>query len=567
MTSSSRITQFAVAAAFGLTLLLPFGASALTGNGLLQARQGVSALLRGQYDKAIESYSEALEDRNLSDPRRANIFNDRGVAKWRLGKVREAVEDFNKAIELFPDFAVVYNNRGNALIDLGRLGEAVADFDRAITIAPAYGAAYNNRGNAHHLQSDFAAAEKDFRKAAELLPRNAVPHNGLGKAHVALGRPFAAVREFNRAIDLNARYFNAHENRANALGILQEHDEAVADYSQIIEERPEDANLYLARGTSYANARKYNPAFRDFDKALALTPDMPDAYIQRAKVHLVLKRFDSALEDADKAIAIDKERAAAYAIRAEAFLQLGRTQDALADANRALAYDASDVEATLVRAKVYDALERKIEAAEDYMAVLEANPGHPEARQALIAAGRLDENADSANGLGKPVKGWRVIRTREGAFQALNSRFPKVKVPLEMYGEGQPEIVDWNQLKYDLRGVGLLEYFAGNRPGDGKRLEYVAIVDLWKAKTVAVEPDSWGEAKSTWDWRQASVVVTDPDGNASEIQLRQQQARPASPDQSSPWHSDGRQDGGRWRERRRAPGPGGGGLLNWLFGN
>lgn len=566
MKPSSRTIVSLVAAALMLGLVPVPASSAVTPNGLLAARQGVSALLRGQYEKAIESYNEALQDKNLSDPRRANIYNDRGVAKWRLGSPTEAIEDFNRAIKLFPDFAVVYNNRGNALIDLGRPGEAIADFDRAIAIAPAYGAAYNNRGNAHQLQGNFVAAERDFRKAVELLPRNAVPHNGLGKAHVELGRPFAAMREFKRAIQLNARYLSAHENRAAALGILEEHDEAVADYTQVIQERPEDAKLYLARGTSYANARKYNSAFRDFEKALSLAPDMAEVYVQRAKVHLVLKRFESALEETAKAIDIDGTLASAHAVRAEAFLELGLTQEALASVNRALAYEEKDAEALLTRAKVYDALQRNIEALEDYQAVLEADPGNADARKALVAAGKLSESAESAGQLGEPVKGWQVVRVRDGVFQALNSRFPKVRVPLEMYGEGQPKIIDWNLLKYDLRGIGLLEYYAGARHGDGKSLEYVAIVDLWKSKTVAVEPDRWGEAKATWDWRQVSVVVTDPNGNASEVQLRPQQVSHSSQGAETPYGERYWRERPRRSQRRRGPREGGG-LFNWLFGD
>ena len=68
---------------------------------LLHAREGAAALLRGKYDRAIASYSEALKSKNLQDPRRANIYNDRGVAKWRLKRAKEAIQDFNEAIELF----------------------------------------------------------------------------------------------------------------------------------------------------------------------------------------------------------------------------------------------------------------------------------------------------------------------------------------------------------------------------------------------------------------------------------------------------------------------------------
>src|SRR4051794_13327416 len=116
---------------------------------LLRAREGASALLRGQYDKAIAAYDEALGSPEIADFVKASIYSDRGVAKWRLKQTKDAVDDFNQSIQISPDSATVYNNRGNALMDLGLPDEAVKDFDRAIALSPNYGAAYNNRGNAH----------------------------------------------------------------------------------------------------------------------------------------------------------------------------------------------------------------------------------------------------------------------------------------------------------------------------------------------------------------------------------------------------------------------------------
>ena len=196
---------------------------------LLRAREGAAALMRGQYDKAIASYDEALSAPEIADFIEASIYSDRGVAKWRLNQTKEAIEDFNKSIQLSPENATVYNNRGNALMDLGHPDEAVKDFDRAIALSPNYGPAYNNRGNARVALGQYNLAFQDFRKAVELMPQSAVPFNGRAPPMPSSKRYHAAVRDLSRAISLNPKYVAAYRHRADAYLALGMYREAVDD--------------------------------------------------------------------------------------------------------------------------------------------------------------------------------------------------------------------------------------------------------------------------------------------------------------------------------------------------
>src|SRR5262249_1593055 len=107
---------------------------------LLGVREAAAALVRGNVDQAITTYSEVLEDKSLPTDRRATILNDRGVAYSRRQQQKEALDDFNKAIQLYPEYAAVYNNRGNVLLGLGAVREAMKDFARALLLAPGYAA-------------------------------------------------------------------------------------------------------------------------------------------------------------------------------------------------------------------------------------------------------------------------------------------------------------------------------------------------------------------------------------------------------------------------------------------
>lgn len=556
---------------FLLALCLAHGggvASAATQDSVLRAKEGAANLLRGKYEEAIASFDSALSAEDLADVNRANILNDRGVAKWRLKQTKEAIADFNKSVELFPDYAIVYNNRGNALLDLGEAEQAVLDFSRAIDLAPGYGAAFNNRGNALLALGRKEEALKDFRKAVRLMPTNAVPYNGRGQTHAALGRPFAGVRDFSRALALNAKYTGARKNRGHAFLKLNQENEAVGDFTELIAQKADTPEFYVARGQAYARTRRYNAAVRDLNKAISLDGSLAEAYKLRGRVYLDVKKVDEARDDLSVALSLEPENVDALTARAKTFFLQGLAEEALADVDKALSLDSENSEALALRGQIYESVGRTEEAVSDYTAALSSDANIAVARAALQKLGIAPPPQREREYIGEEVKGWRISRDADGQYLATNRRYPKMKVRLEMYGEGVPEILDWTLMKYSLQGIGLLRYRAGTLPDrPDKSYEYSAVIDLWKAKVVSVEPHSWGVAQARWEWKMASVSVTDPDGVTNEITLRTAPAETYGQGddywQNDSWWSEGSQPAPR-RPAPRRPSSGGG-LFDWLF--
>jgi tetratricopeptide (TPR) repeat protein len=551
---------------------------------LLRAREGAAALMRGQYDKAVAAYDEALTAPEIADFVEASIYSDRGVAKWRMNQTKEAIEDFNKSIQLAPENATVYNNRGNALMDLGHPDEAMKDFDRAIALSANYGAAYNNRGNARVALNQYDPAFQDFRKAVELMPQSAVPFNGRGMAHSELKRYHAAVRDLSRAISINPKYVAAYQHRAAAYFALGMYREAAADATQVLTLQPDVPlpDILLLRARANAGDKKFNAALDDLNKAIEAKPDLVDAYIERGVVFTQARRFDDAIGDLTRALELDAQNARAYAMRASVKLQAAPSaaanaeanaqanQDALNDVNQALQIAANDAVALRIRANIYEALTRNDEAIADYRNALAQDPFQAESREALQRLGQ-EVPAEEGSVLGEEVAGWVINEPQPGRYIASNPKYPALRPELEMFGQGKPKILEWKLLKDALTGIGLLKYYAGDF-GDGQdsSLEYVAIVDTRANKVISVEPHAWGSAPAQWNWQAVSVVVTDPDGNKNEVQLRK--VRQRAPARDDFWGFERSAEGAAPAEGKRATRRGGGGgesgggsMFNWLF--
>ena len=91
----------------------------------------------------MNSYGDELDQELTS----AEAYNERGRSKYEQKDYTGAIKDFDKAIELNPNYALAYKNRGDAKYSQEDYEDAIKDYDRAIELDPAYVKAYNNRGN------------------------------------------------------------------------------------------------------------------------------------------------------------------------------------------------------------------------------------------------------------------------------------------------------------------------------------------------------------------------------------------------------------------------------------
>lgn len=564
----------------------------------------------GHPEEAIKDFDRAI----ALAPTYGVAYNNRGNAYAMLRQYGPAFQDFRKAVELTPQSAVPYNGRGKAHVQLKRYHAAVRDFTRAIGLDPKFAAAYQNRATAYLAIEKYREAAEDAtllldtqgeQPSAELLLLR-------GRA-LAGDRKFPqAIEDFNRVSELKPALVDTYVERGLALSQLRRFDDAINDFSHAIELDPKNVKAYAMRAASRLQAGPSSvpepkPEAAEAETGGAsevaktsepseaagtpgATESETDNIIDTAEspeAADATASTDATGSAAPTAAATPAETAQAPAPPAEppapsgppAYLQV-----ALADANQALQLAANDPLALRVRGDVYQALQRSDEAISDYRTALAQDPFQAESREALVKLGQEVAPQQTGQPLGEPVDGWIITEPSPGRYVASNPKFPQVQAELEMFGAGTPRVLEWKLLKDALSGIGLLKYYAGDfSEGQDSSLEYVAIVDTRANKVVSIEPHSWGQATAQWNWQAVSVVVTDPDGNANEIQLRKARPKPAvgtAPvarndfwgfQQPPAARGDRSADRAARRAARRGGAPGGGGgggsgsMFNWLF--
>lgn len=508
------------------------------------ADEGAGALVRGEAQQAVTNYTEALKDTALPNDRRAAILNDRGVANIKLGQTRQAFEDFNLAVQLFPEFAVVYNNRGNLLLSLGLAKEALRDFDRAIVLAPGYAAAYNNRAGAYMRLSETESAIADYTKAVQLLPSNPAPLSGRGRAHLSLNRPHAAIRDFSRAVRADARFAAAYRNRAEAKLAVEHYDEAIEDLSRAIAFDVSHADSYVLRGKAYLAMRNTASAIKDFAKAIEIDPASASAFAERGYAYALFEAYDEGFADLNKAIEIDPRSGLAFAYRAFAYKRNGQIDIALRDIEVAQKLSPSTPEVFWVKAEIEEAQGQVDLAIGDLKQAQTLRPGYREAGEALQrlgGGGQKEETVVADAGLDK----WRMVE-KGGRYFALSDQYPRLSVPLEMMGAGVPKLLEWMLKEAPFEGIGTLRFFGGTvaTPKGKEDLELIAVVDVMSGVVVAIEPNKQGEKVANWTWEEGKVTVATADGVTDEFELRIGRSQMAGPGGDRRYTSTSTQTGG-----------------------
>ncbi len=482
-----------------------------------RAQEGSAALVKGSASSAVSLFTEALKDPALGNDRRAAILNDRAVAYGRVGQARLAIEDFNRAAQLFPEYAAVYNNRGNMLMVIGQPREAIKDFDRAILLTPGYAVAFHNRAGAHMKLGQTPEAIRDYTKAIELLPSSAAPLSGRGRAFLAEARPYAAMRDFTRAILSDARFASAYRSRAEAKIEVERFEDAVEDLSRAIAFDPGNPEVFVLRAQAYLANRNATSAIKDFTRAIELDPKSVAAHQGRGLAHAKAEAFEEAEADLARAIELDPRAATAFAYRAYVYKITAQPELGLKEIDKALKIDPNRAETYWAKGEVEEALGRIDEAVASLRRALTVKPGLKDAIEGLDRLGATPDNTGDVDVPGAGIGRWRVL-ARAGRYVAITDEYPKVRVPLEMMGEGTPKLVEWDLRKAPTQGIGTLKFSAG-RSGT-LEIEQVAIVDTQTASVIGVQPHRVGDRVSEWTWGEGRVTVASIDGVTDDFTLR-----------------------------------------------
>lgn len=97
---------------------------------------GVEALKAGEFQKAVDAFTRAIEIGDMNAQNEKAAYMNRGIAYGQLKQCQSAVPDFDKALEIGGDDALGYVQRAECQSELGQTAPAVADAKKAVAMTP-----------------------------------------------------------------------------------------------------------------------------------------------------------------------------------------------------------------------------------------------------------------------------------------------------------------------------------------------------------------------------------------------------------------------------------------------
>ena len=222
----------------------------------------------GNFENAIKKWYEVTTQEGVDNKIKALAFLNIGDIYMDERRSEDAVEAYNKAIDLDSGMSGAFNNRGNAKSDLGLYDEAMADYDEAIRLDSTNALPYFNRGNLRSKRNQFEESIVDYTDAINRDPTISEAFNNRGKAKSHLDRDDEARVDFEEAIRIDPKNANAFMNLGIIKTISGQQEEALADYEESIRLDPENALVYSNRAVLYFLLDRKADARQDFKRAL-----------------------------------------------------------------------------------------------------------------------------------------------------------------------------------------------------------------------------------------------------------------------------------------------------------
>ncbi|HYL37906.1 MAG TPA: tetratricopeptide repeat protein [Bryobacteraceae bacterium] len=323
--------------------------------------QGNQLFSAGKYDDASLNYRNALK----KDPKSGEAYYRLALAQLKLGKLPDAYQALNRAVELSPQNAP-------AKVELAAISltaytrdprHPAALYNRAVALSNELLALNPKSADGLRLKGEIAIVDKRYKEAMEAFRQaqqsSGAPENQFELAEAMLldNQPEEAERQAKAAIAQYPTFTPTYDLLYALLLKQQRWAEAESLLKQRIASNPKDAAGVVRLAAFYLGRKQPEDAEKTLDSGLLGHRDVfPQADLLAGDFHALAGNWDQALADYQRGASRDASRYQAYQERiAMALATLGRRDEALKTIDTVLTKDPKDTPVRALKVSVLTA--------------------------------------------------------------------------------------------------------------------------------------------------------------------------------------------------------------------
>jgi len=343
-----------------------------------------SALLRTAQEaldkRDFAAAAKSLQSVVAAEPRSTAAWFNLAYAYSELHENEQAIQAYEKTLELQPDLFEAHLNLAILLIESKRAPEAIGHLARAVSLKPDHARAHLYYGRALNLVGQPEQAEKEFQEALRLDPGLAMGSYDLGQLRLAAKRYEEARAAFEKAAQLDPKLATAELGQALALEGLEQPAEAVGHFERYLALKPEDFETRFHLARLYLDQGKNERALEYLEAVYAAQPRMPGVAGALGDVNALLKKFADSEKFYRLALLATPGEAELHRVLAQTLLDEEKFPDAEVEFRAALKLDPHSRDAAEGLAKSLYLQKRYAEA----IPLLEALAGAPEPAAVMV---------------------------------------------------------------------------------------------------------------------------------------------------------------------------------------
>nr|CCC90597.1 putative stress-induced protein sti1 [Trypanosoma congolense IL3000] len=291
--------------------------------------------------KKAEEQKSAPAAELSAEAKEALRVKEEGNALYKQRKFDEALEKYNRALELDPTNTVYLLNVTAVIFEKGDYEACAKKCEEALEHGRENRCDYTVVAKLMTRQALCFQRLKRFDDAIGLFKKALVEHRNPD----TLAKLNACEKEkakFEAEAYINPEIAQAKKDEGNELFKQDRFPEAVTAYTESIKRNPKEHTTYSNRAAAYLKLGAYNEALADAEKCIEIKPDFVKAHARRGHAYFWTKQYNKAMQAYDEGLKYDKDNTECKEGRMRTMMKIqemasGQSEDGDEVAKRAMA--------------------------------------------------------------------------------------------------------------------------------------------------------------------------------------------------------------------------------------